>query len=261
MNILFLGDIVGKGGRRAVLALAAELRRELECDFIVANGENLAGGAGMTRKCIDAMEQARVDVITAGDHVWDQKEFVDQIPLLPRVLRPANVHPNQPGRGHAVFKASNGASVCVISLLGRTFMGSPAENPFTTADEILKQLPTDVTVVIVDFHAEATSEKVAMGRYLDGRVSAVFGTHTHVPTADEQIFAGGTAFQCDVGMVGARESILGRAISPVLQRFSTGMPARFTVVEHGVRLHATLITVNPDTGRALRIQRVVRDFD
>lgn len=245
-----------------MVSLAPELRREFECDLVVVNGENVAGGGGLTRKCVNALLEGRVDVITGGDHMWDQKGFVDEIRLCPEVLRPANVCPEQPGRGHAVFQARDGARVGVALLLGRTFIGTASDCPFRAADRIVANFQEQgVKVILVDFHAEATSECIAMGRYLEGRVSAVLGTHTHVPTADEQILPQGTAYQTDVGMVGARDSVLGRQVSAVLQRFSTGMPARFTVVEHGIRLHATLVRVNPETGRALHIERIARDYD
>ncbi len=261
MRILFVGDIVGKGGRRAVGDLVPLMLKEYSCSFCIANGENSAGGAGITRKCINSLLDARVNVITGGDHMWDQREILDCLGDYPQVLRPANVSAAQPGRGAAIFNTSDGKRIGVISLLGRTFMSnSSADNPFEAADLLLERFRHETPVIIIDFHAEATSEKIAFARYVDGRASAVIGTHTHVPTADEQILPGGTAFHCDVGMVGARESVLGRAIEPVIQRFATGMPARFTVVETGIRLHGTLIDIGED-GRATAIQRVVRDLD
>ncbi len=259
MKILFIGDIVGKGGREAVMALAPSLRREYACDFSVANAENIAGGNGLTGNCLHEMFNRGVDVFTAGDHVWDQKEFVNEIEHLPSVLRPANLPACQPGRGYGVFTAENNRQVAVLVLLGRTFMAAGANCPFEAAERIVPQIQKETNHIIVDFHAEATSEKIALGRFLAGKVSAVLGTHTHVPTADQQIFPGGTAFQCDVGMVGARESILGRAVAPVLHRFRTGMPARFTVVDKGIRLNAVVVTIN-DEGRAVGIERVMRDL-
>jgi metallophosphoesterase (TIGR00282 family) len=261
MKILLVGDIVGKGGRQAVVALIPKLLKELDCEFCVANGENMAGGGGMTRRCLNSLSEARINVVTGGDHMWDQKDLVETIDQFPNVLRPANLSATQPGRGYGIFEAPNGRRVAVISLLGRTFVNTNSDCPFEAADRILKEIAEQTPIILVDFHAEATSEKIALGRYLDGRVTAVLGTHTHVPTADEQIFPGGTAFQCDLGMVGARESILGRAIPPILQRFSTGMPARFTVVEKGIRLQGAVVTCDPQTGRATHIERVVRDYD
>jgi hypothetical protein len=260
MKLLFVGDVVGRGGREALTALMPALRAETGAGFCIANGENIAGGGGLTRKCVEELLAAGVDVVTAGDHVWDQKEFAEQIGELGRVLRPANLPPGQPGRGWGVFQAADGTPVAVLSLLGRVFMPPHADCPFRAADAMLDALKGRARVIVVDMHAEATSEKIALGRHLDGRVSAVVGTHTHVQTADEQVFPGGTAFLCDVGMVGARESVLGRAIAPVLRRFTLGMPGHFTVVEQGIRLHAAVIECDPGSGRALGIRRVVRDW-
>jgi len=259
MKILFLGDIVGNGGRAAVKAFLPGLMDEYGCDFCIVNGENSAGGSGLTGRCVQELMEAGVHVITTGDHIWDQREFAGELPRLPQVLRPANAPAAQPGRGHDVFEAPGGGKVGVICLLGRTFVNATADCPFAAADRIVAEIRQQTPVIVVDMHAEATSEKIAMGRYLDGRVSAVLGTHTHVPTADQQIFPGGTAFQCDVGMVGSRESILGRDIEPVLQRFTTGMPTRFTVNNRQIRLHGTVVTV-ADDGRARGIQRVLRDM-
>lgn len=258
MRVLFVGDIVGKGGRQAVRDLVPELRREHGCTFCIANAENMAGGGGITRRCLDELRDAGVDVFTGGDHMWDQRELANEIGQLPNLLRPANVFAGQPGRGYGLFPLPGGGQIGVICLLGRTFIMTSADCPFQAASRIVDELRNKTSTLIVDFHAEATSEKIAMGRFLDGKVSAVLGTHTHVPTADQCIFPGGTAFQCDVGMVGARESVLGRAIEPVLQRFSTGMPARFSVVDKGIRLHATVVEIGAQ-GRARTIERVVRD--
>ncbi|MBO7741827.1 MAG: YmdB family metallophosphoesterase [Victivallales bacterium] len=258
MNILFIGDIVGKGGREAVKRLVPELRREYNVDFCIANGENMAGGNGMTRPLIDEFPAGTVDVFTAGDHTWDQKEFAGQIDRITNALRPGNLNRRQPGRGWAVYQAPNGISVGVINLLGRTFIGVPSECPFEAAERALAEIAGEAKVIIVDFHAEATSEKIAMGRFLDGRVSAVFGTHTHVPTADTTIFPGGTAFQCDAGMVGAEESVLGRHVQPVLERFTTGMPTRFTVNDEGVILNGILVSVDTETGKATAVERIAR---
>ncbi|OGV81786.1 MAG: hypothetical protein A3K19_26335 [Lentisphaerae bacterium RIFOXYB12_FULL_65_16] len=260
MNVLFVGDVVGKGGRVAVKTQIAELRREYDCSFCIANIENVAGGAGITRACVDDMTGIGVDVFTTGDHVWDQRDFVEQIKDIPSLLRPANVCVAQPGRGYGLFPIPGGAQVGVVCLLGRIFMNSSSDCPFQAADRIVKELSAVTRFIVVDIHAEATSEKTALARFLDGRVSAVLGTHTHVPTADAAVLPGGTAFQCDVGMVGARESILGRDIEAVVHRFSTGMPARFKVVEKGIRLHATVVTLDAD-GRATAVRPVFKDVD
>ena len=212
-------------------------------------------------KCVNSLSHASIDVITGGDHMWDQKEFVDEINAFSHVLRPANLNPSQPGKGYGIFNASNGVKVGVICLQGRSLMSKVADSPFTAADRVVAEIRKTTPVIFVDMHGEATSEKVAMGRYLDGRVSAVLGTHTHVPTADEEIFEGGTAFQCDVGMVGSRRSVLGRAVEPVVHHFSTGMPAKFSVVEDDIRVHATVVEVNSENGHANSIERVCRDWD
>ncbi|MBO4618992.1 MAG: YmdB family metallophosphoesterase [Victivallales bacterium] len=260
MKLLFIGDIVGHGGREAAKQLIPALRQELSIDFCVANGENMAGGNGMTKPLLLEFNPGTVDVFTSGDHVWDQKEFPGQIDSMPNVLRPANLPEQQPGKGWGLYTASDGTKVGVINLLGRTFMGLPSNCPFSAAEKAVAELRQHTPVILVDFHAEATSEKIAMGRFLDGKVSAVFGTHTHVATADTQIFPGGTAFQCDAGMVGSRESILGRDIAPVLTRFTTGMPARFTVNENAVTLHGICVTIDPATGHATAIERIEQDF-
>ena len=259
MRILFIGDIVGSGGREAVNRFVPELRAEYSCEFCVANGENMANGNGFARSTLDELKKSQVDVFTGGDHTWDQKDFEKEILDYPNVLRPANVSVLQPGRGYGVFEAADGTKVGVINLLGRTFMRFASDCPFAAAEKIVAEIRKVTPVIIVDFHAEATSDKISLGRFLDGKVSAVLGTHTHVPTADETIFPGGTAFQCDVGMVGSRESVLGREWEPIVQHYLTGMPMRFPVNNKSVRLCGTVVTVNPD-GRATAIERVVRDL-
>ena len=258
MKILFIGDIVGSGGRMAVKELVPRLREEYACDFCVANGENMAAGNGYSRSCMSELTDCGVDVFTSGDHIWDQKEWPGAIVDYPNVLRPANLPSIQPGKGAGTFRTKSGLTVGVVNLLGRTFVQVPSDSPFETSERLVEELRKETPFILVDFHAEATSEKIAMGRFLDGRVTAVLGTHTHVPTADEQIFPKGTAFQCDVGMVGARESVLGRSIEPVVSKFLTGMPVRFPVETEGIRLCATLVTAN-ENGRATAIERIVRE--
>ena len=260
-RLLFIGDIVGHGGREAVKTLVPQLREEFGCSLCIANGENMAGGGGMTKPLIEEFPAGTVDVFTSGDHAWDQREFVGQIDRMTNVLRPENLGPRQPGRGHGLFTAADGTLVGVLNLMGRVFIGPPSGCPFTAAEAAVEELRSQTKVILVDFHAEATSEMIGMGRFLDGKVSAVFGTHTHVATADTTIFPGGTAFQCDAGMVGARESILGRDIAPVLTRFTTGMPTRFTVCDKGVSLHGIVVAIDTDSGKAIDVQRVERDFD
>ena len=258
---MLIGDIVGKGGRQAVRLLVPKLLKEYKCCFCIANGENAAGGAGLTAKCVEELNDSRIDVITTGDHVWGQKEFVKEINNYPYVLRPANVSPSQPGRGYGFFKTTNGDMVCVINLIGRVFINNQADNPFVVVDQILREVVGRSTYILVDFHGEATSEKVAMGRFLDGRVSTVFGTHTHVQTADEQVFPQGTAFISDLGMVGGKESILGRDVQSVINSFYTGMPNRFKVVEKGILLHGAVVELEPSNGKAKKIHRVARLAD
>jgi hypothetical protein len=261
MKFIFIGDVVGKGGREAVHRLVPELRREYNAQFVVVNGENAAGGNGLTGSCAKELLQS-CDVITSGDHTWDQKGFDLEIGGLDRVIRPANYNRTQPGRGFGVFANPAGGSVAVIALQGRVFMKECARCPFETVDEILAGLPVHVRTVIVDIHAEATSEKLAMAHYLDGRVTAVLGTHTHVRTADERILPGGTAAVTDAGMAGAEMSILGRGIPEVLKKFSSGMPGRLPVVETGViRLDGVVVTYDYTSGRASAIEGFSRRIE
>ncbi len=261
MKILLIGDIVGKGGRRAAQDLIPELRREYNCSFCIANAENSAGGAGVTRKIVETLLNSGVDVLTSGDHVWDQKDFVQEIASCPKLLRPANFDSRQPGKGYGLFNVPIGGVICVINLIGRVFISKNAENPFTEVDRILEEIGDRASTIFVDFHAEATSEKIAMGRHLDGRVTAVYGTHTHVQTADEQIFPGRTAFICDLGMVGGRESILGREITPVLRTFTTGLPSHYKVVEKNIVLNGAVVEFDRETGRAVSITRITRNHE
>lgn len=255
MRLLFIGDVVGRPGREAVRVLLPRLRADLGVDFVVANGENSAAGAGITAKTAAELFAAGVDVITTGDHVWDQKEVVQLLDQEPRVLRPINYPPGVPGRGSYVAHKEGQPPLAVINAQGRTFM-PVLENPFLLVPPEVERLRQETPVILVDFHAEATSEKIALARLLDGRVSAVIGTHTHVPTADEQIFPGGTAYLTDAGFTGPQESVLGREIGPVIRRFLTQCPQRFEVARQKVMLLGALIDIDPLTGRALAIQRV-----
>lgn len=255
MKLLFFGDVVGKGGREAVKQVLPELRRRFNAQFAVVNGENSAAGAGITGGC--ARELATVaDVITTGDHIWDQKGFEQEIIMFRNVLRPANLSKLQPGNGWGVFQNPAGGEVAVINLLGKVFMRESAYCPFETIDRILKEeLPARVKTILVDFHAEATSEKIAMAYYLDGRVTAVLGTHTHVRSSDARVLPGGTAALSDAGMCGAETSVLGREVESVLKKFQTGMPVRLPVVEKGlIRVDGAAITYDPATGRAAAIE-------
>ena len=252
MKLLFIGDIVGKPGREIVSALVPRLRAERDIDFVVANGENAAAGAGITGSLCKTLLEAGVDVITLGDHVWDQKGFETEIAGLDRVCRPANLPATCPGRDHVIVE-KNGFRLLVATVLGRSFMGLKAECPFLGADALLKKLAGGYDGALVEVHAEATSEKQALGWHLDGRVTAVLGTHTHVATADASLLRRQTAFMCDVGMTGPHESVLGREIEPVLGRFLDGLPRRFEVATGDVRLSAALVEF-AGTGRAGRIE-------
>lgn len=255
MKLLFIGDIVGQPGRRAVKELIPRLRQEHCLSVVVANGENSAGGSGITPNTAAEIFAAGVDIITCGDHLWDQKEVMALLEGERRFVRPLNYPPGTPGQGSTLFEAPGLPPVAVLNLQGRTFM--PAlENPFHAAREEVARLRRTTKVIFVDFHAEATSEKVAMARMLDGLVSAVIGTHTHVQTADEQIFPGGTAFLCDAGFTGPHESVIGREIEPVLQRFITNMPQKFEVAKGRVLLQGAVVEIDEATGHARSIQRV-----
>ncbi|HMJ05840.1 MAG TPA: TIGR00282 family metallophosphoesterase [Chthoniobacterales bacterium] len=255
LTILFLGDIVGEPGRSAVIAQLAILKQRHEVDFIIVNGENAAAGRGITPKITIDLLRAGVSVITTGDHIWDQKEIIPFIETEPRLLRPINYPAGAPGSGSIVLETAKG-KVGVIDVQARTFMQPILENPFDALTTAVARMRGETPVIFVDAHGETTSEKIALGRFLDGRVSAVVGTHTHVQTADEQIFPGGTAFLCDAGMCGPTESILGRAIEPIVNRFISNLPAPFPVAKGNVRLCGALISVDEKTGRALSITRV-----
>jgi len=255
VKILFIGDIVGEPGRKAVRVLVPRLKLSMGLDVVIANGENSAGGSGITPDTACEIFAAGVDVITTGDHLWDQKEVSQLLLEEARFLRPANYPPGTPGQGSMLLQKEGLAPVGVINLQGRTFM-APLENPFLAAKKEVGRLQSMARVIFVDFHAEATSEKIALARMLDGRVSAVVGTHTHVQTADEQIFEGGTAFLCDAGFTGPHKSVLGRDIDPVIKRFLSSQPQRFPVSKEDVRLQGVVIEVDGASGLAQNIQRV-----
>jgi metallophosphoesterase (TIGR00282 family) len=254
MRILFIGDIVGKPGREIVCRAVQGLVRVKNLDLVVANAENAAGGSGLTAAIFRELTRAGVDAITLGDHIYRRKEIYSTLENEANIVRPANLPPESIGREWTVVRARNGVAVGLVSLLGRLFM-KPVDSPWIAADRVLAQIPADVRVRLVDFHAEATSDKQLMGRYLDGRVTAVLGTHTHVPTADECILAGGTAFQSDVGMTGPHESILGRRIDRVMETTLTGLPTEFDVATGDVRINGAIVDCDPETGRAKAIER------
>src|ERR1700730_12467423 len=255
LTVLFLGDVVGESGRNAVIERLPKLKEQHGIDFTVVNGENAAGGRGITGKITIELLRAGVSVITTGDHVWDQKDVVAFLSLEPRLLRPVNYPAGAPGGGSIVLETAKG-KVGVINVQCRTFMQPILENPFRAMDETVAKIREEARSIIVDVHGETTSENISLGRFLDGKVSAVIGTHTHVQTADEQILPGGTAFLCDAGMCGPVNSILGRAIEPIMNRFVSNLPAAFPVASGEVRLHGALIEIDEKTGRALRIMRV-----
>lgn len=241
-----------------VVRALAGLRIEQELDLVVANAENAAGGSGLTPAIYRELIAAGIDCITMGDHIYRRREIFSVLETEARIVKPANYPEDAPGLRFTVVQAPNAVRVGIFSLLGRVFM-SPINCPFQAADHVLKEMPSDVKVILLDFHAEATSDMQLMGRHLDGRVSAVLGTHTHVPTADEEILPGGTAFQCDVGMTGPHESIIGRRIDRVLETTRTFRPTHFEVATGDVRLRGTMVDVDPKTGRALAIRRVSVD--
>ena len=255
LTILFLGDVVGEPGRSAVITRLPELKHQYEIDFTIVNGENAAGGRGITGKITIDLLRAGVSVVTSGDHIWDQKEILSFINTEPRLLRPVNYPEGAPGSGFIVLETAKG-KVGVINVQCRTFMQPILENPFRAVEVAVAKVREETANIVVDVHGETTSEKIALGRFLDGKVSAVIGTHTHVQTADEQIFPGGTAFLCDAGMCGPTESILGRAIAPIMNRFISNMPASFPVAAGAVRLRGALIEIDETSGRALRIMRI-----
>jgi hypothetical protein len=253
MIILFLGDVVGRPGREAVAANVPKLRQALAADLVVANGENASGGLGLTPKNARELLDSGVDVLTSGNHIWKHKELLPYIDDEPRLLRPANYPPGAPGRGAGVFTGADGARVAIVNAMGRTYMDD-TDCPFRRVDEELAALPDDVVLRVVDFHAEATSEKKALAYHLDGRVSAVLGTHTHVQTNDAQILGNGTAYVTDLGMCGVEDSILGMDPGVIIERFVSGMPKRFTLVKGQGRLQGALLDLDPDSGRAVSIE-------
>ncbi|MFA5388567.1 MAG: TIGR00282 family metallophosphoesterase, partial [Candidatus Omnitrophota bacterium] len=236
MRILLIGDIVGSPGRDAVKKIVPKLRREKSIDFVIANAENAAGGSGITPEIADELLQNKVDVITSGDHIWKKKEIYDRLSKDKRILRPANYPEGCPGSGMTVASAGTGKKIAVINLLGRVFM-HPIDCPFTAAEREIRNVDRrETNIILVDIHAEATSEKIAMARFLDGRVSAVFGTHTHVQTADEKIFPQGTAYITDLGMTGPQDSVIGRRHDAIVEHFITLMPKKFEVADKDVEL-------------------------
>jgi len=260
VKILMIGDIVGRPGRAAIEQFVMPLREERAIDLVIANCENAAAGAGITPSIADDLFRVGVDVLTSGNHVWKRREAFDLLRLDPRVLRPANYPEGAPGTGSTVVESLSGGKVAVLNVMGRVFM-EPLDCPFRTAERELKRLTMVTPIIIVDMHAEATSEKVAMGWFLDGKVSCVFGTHTHIPTADERILPQGTAFITDVGMTGPYDSVIGRRVDQILERFLSNIPNRSEVAEGNVQLRGLLIEVHPTTGKAISVERITKVLD
>ena len=255
MKVLFIGDICGSPGRKAVAQLLPKLKEMYRVDFTLANAENAAGGFGITPNVADDLFGMGIDLLTSGNHVWDRKEIVEYIAKNGNLLRPVNYPAQAPGRGTAVMKTAGGEKIAVINVIGRIFM-SPADCPFAALDREIAKVSEETKVIIVDLHAEATSEKVALGWYLDGRVSAALGTHTHVQTSDERILPGGTAYITDLGMTGPRDSVIGVDKDQAIARFLTLMPTRFDVAPGPVQFCGALVEIDSESGKARKILRL-----
>jgi len=260
MNILCVGDIVGEPGREAVRWLLNDIKSEFNIDFTIVNAENSAGGAGLTPKIAKELLQLGCDVLTLGDHVWDQKEIEEYLKTTEQVLRPANFPEGAPGKGWCIRKSKSGAKIGVVNLLGRVFMRHQVECPFRKLKNIVEEISRETPNIILDMHAETTSEKVAIGQYIDGQISAVFGTHTHIQTADEKILSRGTAYITDLGMTGPYDSVIGQNKESIINRFLSSMPIRFNVASEDVKLCGVVIDIDEKTGRARQITRLQRQL-
>ena len=260
LNILCIGDIVGRPGRRILADKLKSLVRELGIDCVIANAENAAGGSGLTPQIYDKLLRYGVNLITLGDHTYRKKDIIETLETADNIARPMNFSEHAAGRGFGIYKTNKGPTVAVVSLIGRLFM-KPADCPYNAIDKILPKLQQEADIIVVDFHAEATSEKIAMGYHLDGRASCVFGTHTHVVTADEKILSGGTAYITDIGMTGSHDSVLGRGTESVLKSFRTRMPVPFEIATDDVKIDAILVTVDSNSKKAERIERIIVSAD
>ena len=256
VRLLCLGDIVGRPGRKVVEQKLKPLVRDKKIDLVIANAENIAAGSGITANLFHKLRSYGVDVVTLGDHVYRKLDIVPILTASERIVRPANLSQHAAGRTHTIVTTESGVSVAIFNLLGRIYMNLPSDDPFATADRILKSFPATAKVIVCDMHAEASSEKVAMGHHLDGRCSVVFGTHTHVPTADAKVLPGGTAFISDLGMCGPYDSVLGRRKDKVLKYMTTNMPTPFDVATGDVRMCGALAEIDESTGKALSIERI-----
>ena len=255
MKILFIGDIIGRPGRQAVEKLLPGLVEEHQIDFVIANGENAAAGFGLTPAVLDNLFGLGIDAVTSGNHLWDKKDILPRLKKEPRLLRPANYPPEVPGTSFGIYEDKQGRKVGVFNLLGRVFMPA-VDCPFRIADQVIAELKKETDIIIVDMHAEATSEKIALGWYLDGRVSAVIGTHTHVMTADERVLPHGTAYITDAGMTGGFDSVIGMEKEPIIEKFLTQLPTKFEVAEQDVRFNGVVVEVDEQNGKAIEINKV-----
>ncbi len=261
IKVLCIGDIVGRPGRQVLSEKLPILVKEHNISCVVANAENSAGGSGITPQIHDKLLKYGVNVITLGDHVFRKKDIISTLNNSSNIIRPANMSVYAAGKGFTIFHTQDGCDVAVISLLGRLYMNLPGENPYLAVEKILPKLPSHIKVIIVELHAEASSEKVAMGRFLDGKVSLVYGTHTHIPTADEEIFPGGTGYITDIGMTGPHESVLGRNIEPVVKSLVTQMPFSYSIATRDLRVNGVLATIDSHTGKTIELKRVRIDSD
>jgi metallophosphoesterase (TIGR00282 family) len=257
INILILGDVVGKPGRDVIAALLPQILKKHKIDFTIANIENAAGGAGITPKVVDELSGLGVDVLTTGDHIWDRREILDIVDIKDNFLRPANYPEGTPGKGYCVIEKDKNF-IGVLNVQGRVFMKPAVDCPFKKSAEIINKIKTKTPIIIVDMHAEATSEKIALGHFLDGQVSAVIGTHTHVQTADEKILSQGTAYITDIGMCGPCDSVIGQKKEKIIERFLTSMPLRFEVATDDVQLQGVIIEIDEKSGKAKKIERIQR---
>jgi metallophosphoesterase (TIGR00282 family) len=256
LRILCLGDVVGRPGRQILQQKLQDLVRTKQIDLVVANAENIAGGSGITANLFHKIRSYGVDVVTLGDHLYRRADIIPTMQSSERIVRPANLSPAAAGRGYTVVQTAGGQSVAVFSLIGRIFVNLPSDDPFAAADRVLSQIPENVRVCVCDVHAEATSEKVALGYWMDGRCSVIFGTHTHIPTADTKILPGGSAYQTDLGMCGPYDSVLGRRKDRVIKYMTTNMPQAFEIATGDVKMCGLIAEVDPETGRAVSVERI-----
>ena len=260
IKILFIGDIFGKPGRKIVSGLIPQIKKEEKIDLVIANGENLAGGLGMTPKTAKQMFEAGIDVFTSGNHLWDKKEIIEFLQIEKRILRPANYPPTAPGNDFYIFETSQNIKIAILNLIGRIFTIS-VDCPFRSADKYLEKIHSETDIIFVDIHAEATAEKMALAWYLDGKVSAIIGTHTHIQTADERILPEGTAYITDAGMTGPHDSVIGIRAKDALARFINRIPARFTPAKGNLKLNAVIVTIDEKTAKAKSIKRLSIPFE